>query len=177
MSCPVCKTVELVNHELEPNLSSQQCPNCGGQWISAERYWTWLRQHGENLPERTAAADLPVTDNAQAKQCPDCRHILLRYRVGHDIPFQLDHCGHCNGIWFDRNEWEILKSRNLHDDVHFVFTEAWQAGILKLEQAIAREEFLRSRFGDADFEEMRRVKAWIDGHPRRSELLAYLGQK
>ena len=39
---------------------------------------------------------------------------------------RLDHCQGCKGIWLDRNEWEALKKRNLHDDPNTMFTSFWQ---------------------------------------------------
>src|SRR5207244_2897796 len=104
---------------------------------------------GSDLPERPAEEGLrlPVSDNAVPKLCPDCGHILLPYHVGHALNFTLDHCGHCGGTWFDKNEWEILKSRNLHDDIHFIFSHVWQAEVFHEERRQAHERLLLEKFG------------------------------
>ena len=74
----------------------------------------------------------------------------------------------------DKNEWEIMKSRNLHDDVHLVFSQEWQSAIRAEEHKAAMDEILRSQLGDADLNEIRRIKTWLQAHPRSAELFAYL---
>ncbi len=175
MNCPVCKTTTLEDHTLQTNLLSHACPTCGGQWVSGKTYWAWHDQHGDNLAERVSTDDEPsVAESDVAKLCPECGHILGRYRVGRDLAFSLDHCTNCYGIWFDKNEWEILRARNLHDDIHYVFSEAYQSGVFKADQAAARRKSWMDRLGEHDFAEIVRIKRWIEGHPKRRELLAYL---
>lgn len=176
MKCPSCKTADMESHDLEEGLISKHCLACDGHWLPSFQYWLWLQQHGDNLPERPAAegAALTVTESEQAKTCPECGHILTHHRVGHGLDFSLDRCGHCGGVWFDKNEWEILKSRNLHDDVHFVFSQVWQSEVAKQERAKMREQRLLAHFGTQDLAEIRRIKAWLDGHPRKNELYAFL---
>ena len=176
MQCPVCKTAELVSHELESGLVSRQCPVCGGQWLPSYQYWKWREQHAQSLPETTPGQGpgLTIVESDRPKLCPECGHILLPYRVGHDLDFSLDHCGNCGGTWFDRNEWELLKSRNLHDDVHFIFSQVWQAQVFQAERRQARERFRLERFGADDLAEIRRIKAWLDSHPHKHALYAYL---
>jgi Zn-finger nucleic acid-binding protein len=178
MLCPVCKTEPLRNERLEGNLWTSRCGRCGGQWLKAEDYWRWREVQGDKLPEKPAgeAVPLPVCESNRAKLCPNCGHILTRYKVGHDLPFTLDRCGSCAGIWFDRNEWESLKSRNLHDAVHMVFSDAWQAQIRHAEHARARERWLLERFGENDLAELRRIRDWINAHPKAIEIRAFLDE-
>ncbi len=98
----------------------------------------------------------------------------MKYKVGHGIGFSLNRCGHCGGVWFDKNEWEIMKSRNLNDDVHLVFSEAWQSAVRHEEHQNAMDEILRKQIGDEDLKEIQRVKTWLQGHPKSGELYAYL---
>lgn len=176
MNCPHCHTTALAAHELEPGLAAQQCPECRGAWVGAADYWAWLRAHGPDQPARPAGegAPPPAADSDRAMQCPNCGHILLRYKVGQDVSFLLDHCTHCGGIWFDANEWEILKSRNLHDDVHVMFSDVWQARIAQEEHAQEQERIQTKKFGADDLDEVRRIKAWLAGRPLRYELHALL---
>jgi Zn-finger nucleic acid-binding protein len=175
MNCPVCKTTTLEPAALETNLSAFTCGKCDGHWISGKEYWSWHDVHGPNLPERIPAVDeAEAEDTTGPKLCPEDGHFLRSYKIGHDLPFSLDHCNSCYGIWFDHNEWEVLRQRNLHDDIHFIFSEAYQAGIYKEEHASARRKAMIERFGEQDFAEIVRIKRWIDGHPKRRELLAYL---
>jgi Zn-finger nucleic acid-binding protein len=176
MQCPVCKTVSLVEHELESQLPGLKCPACEGQWLKSFNYWRWVKQQGENRAENAPDEGLPLTvvETGRAPICPECGHILLRYKVGHDLTFTLDRCSHCGGVWFDKNEWAILKSRNLHDDLHFIFSPSWQAEVTRLERRVTHEQILRERLGEPDFAEAQRIKQWLDAHPQKHALLAYL---
>jgi Zn-finger nucleic acid-binding protein len=175
MKCPVCKTAELNELNLEKNLLANGCENCGGRWISSTEYWNWLQQHDPSLPEQPfAEVDFQVDDTIKAKLCPDCGHILLKYKVGHGLDFFLDHCDNCNGIWLDQHEWEVLKVRNLHDELHRIFTTAWQKQVREEEIREKFEQFYAKKFGEADYAEIKRIREWLEQHSQRSALLAFL---
>src|SRR5262245_47838343 len=124
--CPVCKTL-LTTESLEAGLPTYVCNQCHGLWISSNEYLAWLRTQPPAPPELPAGdTPLPAFDTTKAILCPDCHHLLRRYKVWPDIEFYLDRCGHCNGVWFDQNEWQVLKARQLHDKVNMFFTEPWQ---------------------------------------------------
>src|SRR5215467_10119638 len=129
MQCPVCITQSLNPQELETGLLALHCPSCRGNWLPSAHYREWHVEHREHLTEAPVdPASLPTAHEiSRARLCPECGYILLHYKVGHDLKFSLDRCGHCGGVWFDADEWEILRARNLHHDVHFIFSHAWQA--------------------------------------------------
>jgi Zn-finger nucleic acid-binding protein len=120
------------------------------------------------------STELPVADSTKAKLCPECGHILTRRMVGHGIDFQIDRCGACGGIWFDKNEWEILRDRNLHDDVHFIFSSAWQHRLVEDQQKKTHEKRIETILGPSDYAQLKDFKKWILNHPRRSTMMAYL---
>jgi Zn-finger nucleic acid-binding protein len=174
----MCKTKELDFSPLENNLMSRYCDKCGGNWIPSFEYWKWREQHKDGLPETRVEQAVPPNPAPSGalivKLCPECNKILTQYRVGHGASFSIDKCGNCGGIWFDKNEWEALKARDLHDDIYLIFTAPWQDKVRSQESRRAQEALYRNNFGDEGFNEMQRVKAWIDGHPRKQEILAYL---
>jgi Zn-finger nucleic acid-binding protein len=176
MTCPVCQEGTLSHCELESNLYANSCSKCGGVWISASQYEQWLQVHGENLPEKPPeqGVNLESEEKPGAKFCPECKYILMKYKVGHGVSFSLNRCAHCGGIWFDKNEWQIMKSRNLHDDVHLVFSQAWQSAVRLEEHKSAMEHILAEQLGDADLQEIRRIRNWLQSHPKSAELYAYL---
>ena len=184
MQCPVCKETRMEPDELAENLITHACATCGGHYIKSERYFSWLKQHGENLPEKPPGeqASLPVPDSRPGKLCPECGAFLIRHKVGHGIDFHLDRCGRCGGIWLDKNEWQVLKGRNLHDDVHFVFSEAWQTQVKQEERSKQYRDVvvgvldgkLAQHCSQADIARLKEFKDWIDDHPCRKELYAYL---
>ena len=103
-TCPVCKESSLTCRELEANLHSSQCSKCNGVWIGASQYEQWLLVHGENLPEKPPEEGISLVSGEMsgARFCPECKYILMKYAVGHQLGFSLNRCGHCGGIWLTK---------------------------------------------------------------------------
>lgn len=175
MNCPVCKSSELALTDLESGLSAMNCHGCGGNWIRGAEYWKWLEKHGPNLPERAEqTSGLSLSEPGKYIDCPECRFRMTKFLVGHGLGFTLDHCEGCKGIWLDRNEWEALKKRNLHDDLNSMFTAFWQREAQKEARKKHLEQIYTDRFGIADYTELKEIRAWLDYHPNKQDLLAYL---
>ncbi len=157
-------------------LKAYRCSKCEGYWIKGFQYWKWLKAHGDTIPEKSVefTVDLPASDSKQAKVCIECGHLMLRNKVGHGIPFYLDRCSACGGVWFDKNEWDVLKSRNLHDEIHLIFTSAWQADNREKEQQLNYEKTLSEILGEKDYEDLRKIKVLIRNHPRKDLMLGYI---
>ncbi len=177
MKCPICASSELLPTTLESNLPALRCSNCGGNWIQGAIYWKWLEQHGPNLPELPDSGErLELTDTGKYIDCPECRFRMVKYLVGRGLGFSLDHCEGCKGIWLDQNEWETLKSRNLHDDLNAMLTAFWQAAARKEQRKNSLEQIYLGRFGSDEYAELKRIRSWIDSHENKQKqyLLAYL---
>jgi Zn-finger nucleic acid-binding protein len=178
MNCPVCKKLELVINELEPNLSSMQCPVCRGNWIAGAEYWKWVEEHATDEAERVLHHDtLPQADPGLPIDCPECRFRMVKYLAGRGLSFTVDHCHGCKGIWLDGNEWEALRKRNLHDDLNLMFTSFWQTEATRIERKKKMEQIYIGRFGLDDYAEIKRIRFWLEGKTNREELLAYLIDK
>jgi Zn-finger nucleic acid-binding protein len=178
LKCPVDKNVELLRTELERKLSSFSCYECEGQWIRGKEYWTWLEEHGPNLAERLEEKEtLSLAEPGVPVDCPECRFRMVKYLVGRGLDFTVDHCDGCKGIWLDRNEWEALKKRNLHDDLHAILTSFWQAGAKREQRKKRLQQIYVDRFGEEDYEEIKRIRHWLDTKTNRVELIAYLTDK
>ena len=174
LPCPSCASSILRATTLEPGLPAHACAECAGTWIDAEAYRGWLeRRRAQPDVTEPAAAPLALADVQHARLCPSCGRVMLRYRVGHGVDFFLDTCGTCNGIWFDRDEWTALKARNLHDDLHLIFTEPWQAENHRAAARAHLDALYRKRFGAA-YDEAVRVRGWLEAHPERAAILAFL---
>jgi len=175
MFCPVCKSVQLQTILLEHDLPAAHCPQCSGHWIDAQAYHQWLASHPTPLPEIQPPANAAqALDTPKAKTCPHCASIMLKYRVGRDMAFQIDQCGSCGGFWFDYNEWEALKARNLHDEIHYIVTTAWQRTVRQQASHLRWQQHYQQLFGAQDYAEIQRVHNWLSAHPQRTALLAYL---
>jgi Zn-finger nucleic acid-binding protein len=172
--CPLCMVDRFKVVKLEEGPLAYSCSGCEGTWIRAVDYVEWLAGAGPTRPVTPATDEPQPTETRQAKLCPQDGHLLLAYKVGHDVRFTLDRCGKCHGVWFDPQEWEALKRRNLHDEVNAVFTEPWQRQVRREEQRRVMASLYQERFGAEDYAEIQRVRQWLAEHPHRSALLAYL---
>ena len=177
MLSPIDRKTGLVTIELEPGLNAMSCPASGGLWLRPSAFWKWRESQPDPTPLGPVddGQDLaPGNDSPAGKRCPEDGAFLIRHRVGHGLYFHLDRCGHCGGIWFDRDEWEAVKQRGLTRDLHLIFTSAWQAEVRRQEAIDRQHGRLAERLGTETFEKLKGVRGWIDSHPRRGELLAYL---
>ncbi|MBD3241460.1 MAG: hypothetical protein GF331_12800 [Chitinivibrionales bacterium] len=174
MQCPSCGSSDHAHKVLEEDLHVIACNGCGGYWLRATEYWQWLRRHGPPRPEKQPDTAITVTDSKRPKTCPECGTILTAYQVGHGADFAIEHCALCGGVWFDKNEWEALHSRNLHDHVHRIFAASWQHALRATEAAKTHEQRVHTLLGDQDYERARELKEWLRSHPRRAVILAYL---
>jgi Zn-finger nucleic acid-binding protein len=177
MNCPVDQR-PLGRIELESTLPAFECAACAGHWLRFGDYLAWRERQPEDLPELPAAVDPLETalaaPPAGPRWCPDCTYLLTRYHVGRGVAFTLDRCGNCNGVWLDRAEWETLRARGLHDNLHEMFGPGWQwAAREDQRRRMADAQFAR-QLGGADFARAQESGGWLAGHPRRSEILAYL---
>jgi Zn-finger nucleic acid-binding protein len=177
MNCPVCKTQKLTARELNPSLTAQQCTQCRGQWISSFEFGRWFENNRAQHPQPALvppALNAVTPETPSAKLCPECGHILARYKVGHALDFSLDRCGHCGGTWFDQNEWEILQNSDVRDKIHLIFSSAWQQQVRQESRTRHLQALFAEKVGEKDFREITRIKAWLNSHPKRGELSAFL---
>jgi len=181
MHCPVCKEATWLEPAPleEGKLAAWRCSTCNGHWIRNADFWRWRAQVGHNTPE-TPVSEPPARTAPEAaglRLCPDCHHVLGRYKVGHGIGFTVDRCRNCDGAWLDGGEWEALRVRSLHDDLPRIFDDEWQRAVKREVQEQTTEENFRRRLGDADYQRAQELRTWLDAHPKRSELFAYLQLK
>lgn len=119
----------------------------------------------------------PLSDTKEAILCPDCGRFLRRFKIWPDIKFHLDRCGSCNGVWFDANEWEALRDQNLHHKVNMFFTDVWQQKLRTEEMKSRLEKMYVEKFGPTDYQKIKEVRTWLEGHPQGGSLLVYLTDK
>ena len=141
-------------------------------------YLTWRERHADGATGASEGVsdveEQALTDTSPSlRRCPDGGHVLLRYRIGHGVPFSLDRCGACNGVWFDRAEWASLRTRGLHRELPEIFGPSWQFGLRSEAQRTQQEKRFSERLG-TEAGRVREFADWIAAHPRRSEILAYV---
>lgn len=176
MKCLVCSTENLEEIEITDGLKVQHCNKCGGNWMNFSDYFHWHNKNKIDFDTNETCCDnySPVEDSSTAKLCPNCEQYLRPYRVSSELNFSLEHCNCCNGIWFDKNEWENIKKNKLHHQIHYFFTDSWQTKVRYDERKKFFENLYIKRFGKEDYEKLKGFKAWIDESPNKSALLAYI---
>lgn len=204
MISPVDSKSRMSRVELEPGLVAYRCPASGGHWLPYQNYWRWLSQQPGRLPHlphgEEAGHQVELENSHKVRICPETGTLMTRYKVGHGFQFSVDRSA--AGIWFDVNEWEALRGRNFHDEVHLIMTAPWQAKVRReaLEQVIQEkqaaqqapekeaapvhaeptglEAAFRARFagllGPEVMERAEEIKRWLNEQPARREILTYL---
>jgi len=179
MNCPNCGKAGLQQDEPAPGLVAYKCGKCKGRWIPGSYYLAWIEKNGHNLPEKEAPGEsaLRAVETGKARVCPECHCIMTRHEVGHGVNFSIDRCAACGGFWLDAGEFEALQRRNLHDDIHFVFSEAWQQHRQHLRAGAMYEQRMKSTLGETDYKKAKAFRDWLGSHPKRAAILAYLTYK
>lgn len=175
MLCPVCKNAVLEDKELELGLKGHSCNQCSGNWIRFRDYMVWKDESGGSVGLLTADPGCSLEyDNRKANFCPDCGRLLIKYKVSGTMPFYVDHCASCNGLWLDRSEWEAIVGHNLQYQVNEFFTSSWQEKIRREMSAQRFEESYRKKFGDDNYNKLRDIRKWLYENDHKGEMLAYL---
>lgn len=173
LNSPVDSSVPLVLEALPEGLQVLRCPSTGGMWLRSQDYRNWVAMHPQETPvSEPSGADVSPGDRL-AKRCPDDGRLLIRHRVGHGLPFHIDRCGACGGIWLDVGEWQALRSANLHDALARIVGSAWQARVLAEELAQARQRTLKQKLGESDYARTQEFVAFLQDHPQRDVILAW----
>ena len=174
MKCPVCKTDCMKEITLEETLPAHICIQCGGIWIESNPYHLWRAQRTDSPQQPGRGPFNPQWNTKELKLCPRCERMLARFKIFPNVDYYLDRCNHCNGIWFDKNEWDALADRNLQDNLHEFFTHPWQEHLHQQETAHQMEQIYLAKFGRVDYELIQNTRAWLRDHPQSQMLLAFL---
>ncbi len=168
----------MTREPLEDGLIGYHCLESGGIFIMADSYWRWLQRRPSRLPHLPRAwADEPSRyDSTSAKICPETGGLMQRYQVGHGFDFFIERSP-TGSIWLDAGEWEALKKRQFHDELHLIFTAPWQENIKHEE--IAQNEMTRmsERLGQDLVAQLSALKEALEDHPDRALALSFLNQE
>jgi Zn-finger nucleic acid-binding protein len=176
--CPQCDESVLVHTMLTENLAGYSCGNCLGTLVSLVAYRAWRERAGRAALTSTPTAepDAATPDSVTAKKCPKCRSVMLKYRITSDRANRLDYCPHCEEIWLDDGEWELVESLVAAGDFAKVFTQAWQYAVRAGVTSAMEEQRMREILG-GEYERVAEFARWLDTQPAKTEILAKLAQR
>lgn len=162
---------------LADNLAAYSCGRCLGTLVSLVSYRAW-RERAQQLvkasPPAQPEADAP--DSPGAKKCPKCRSLMSKYRISAEKTNRLDYCPHCEEVWLDDGEWQLVESLAVAGAFAKVFTQAWQYAVRAGISHGMEEQRLRELLG-ADYERVIRFAEWLQHQPAKAEILARLSRQ
>src|SRR6478609_3735161 len=163
---------------LESGLQAYRCADSGGHYITSQAYLQWLQQQPARLPHLPEPAEPAglAADSSKALFCPESGTLMSRFKVGHGFTFSIDR-SITGGVWLDGGEWEALRQRNFHDEIHLVFTAPWQKHVRTAHAQATYEETLRSALGADLLDRLTALRSELMDHPHRNLALAYLAEK
>jgi Zn-finger nucleic acid-binding protein len=176
--CPQCDQSTLVHMLLTDGLAGYSCGKCLGTLVSLVAYRAWRERAAggvvRDMPAATPDADPP--DSTGAKKCPKCRSLMSKYRISSDKTNRLDYCPHCEEIWLDNGEWELVEGLVISGEFARVFTQVWQYSVRGGISSAMEEQRLRALLG-ADFERVTAFNEWLQTQPAKQEILARLARR
>jgi Zn-finger nucleic acid-binding protein len=156
VDCPKCKHPDLEGGTLAGSMSVQWCPNCYGIWIPGREYEAWQKEQNQwynksEQPQATGTLGIEFTPSAydsKAALCPEDGHYLSRAKVPFSrVPFYIERCMLCGGIWCDNGEWDILETLGFHTEIDKMFSPNWQAKARVQELASRERQVLTEKLG------------------------------
>ena len=108
--------------------------------------------------------------------CPQCQRVMLKFRIAAQTNQKLDYCGHCDVVWIDKGEWELLAQTGLLQSVTRIFTDSWQHTIRKQDSMENEKIQLKKLFEESDLEEILRFRKWLNIHPLKHHILRILNK-
>ena len=105
MNCPKCNK-KMVLKEGEGHIGLT-CNLCEGIWLSG-RYFSSLKYENDFNPDNFMISLQSSNPKETNLMCPGCGN-NLNYSVINNI--ELDWCGSCEGVWFDKSELGALVTK------------------------------------------------------------------
>lgn len=167
MICPLCR-----GESWEPCAEAapaRRCRECGGVWSPA----------AAAAPRDGAAghAGLNAVDTAaeplKPKICPDCGRLLAPLSTVARVRVRVDRCLGCGGAWFDPAAWREVALAGADAYAAATSIRALRSIDGSSLEAV-REASFAALLGPNEHGRLRDIRNWIERHPARVVMLAYL---
>lgn len=174
MKCPDCSSIDLKASALEENLIVAECNVCEGLLLPMMNYRYWVDNTETELIDCNVDSCVYSNDSSNAKFCPKCNMIMLKYKIDVDAENRLDYCGRCDEIWLDKDEWDLIKKLGLASKVPDILTDNWQKILRKKHQLKHLDKKYLDLLGDKEFEKLREFAAWYLNQKDKYVIQQYL---
>ncbi|PHQ78862.1 MAG: hypothetical protein COB69_09120 [Phycisphaera sp.] len=175
MQSPLDKRATLVRYEISPGLPAWKCPTSGGLWINGKEYWNWLRNQPNfpNVRQSIEGCDVQVEDTDRVLISPTSGRLMTKFRVGKGLGFRVDYDSATGGFWLDKDEYDALVERDLHDELHLICDGDYQKKLRAHDRAESRRERLAHALGNEGKGRVESLAAWVAEHPDTELIRAY----
>lgn len=175
MQSPVDSRATLTRFDLLPSLEAWRCPSSNGIWIDGEAYWKWLLKQSNfpNVSHSVPSEPIRVDDTDRVLISPRSGRIMSKFRVGSDLGFQIDFDRATGGFWLDKDEYQALRAREMHDELHLICDEDYQKKLRQLERTEAKLSRIAALVGNEEKDRLETFAQWVSTHPNKDLILAY----
>jgi Zn-finger nucleic acid-binding protein len=177
MTCPNCQSSTMTLTKLEDNLEAQHCSSCQGTWIPSRNYFRFMdgsRPDLNHMDKIDFQKVFSPKDSTNKKICPDCGKPITSRKAGFGANFLVERCEHCFGIWLDEKEWELLKSKKLHNAIYYFFSSSWQSRVKTQSEIDQRLSSIRSTLNNEQSVKVSEFLMWLETQENKDEIKAYL---
>ncbi len=177
MDCPL-DGAPLTRVDVEagaPGLAGFACGKCTGHWLRFGDYLAWRDRQTGDVPEvpREMAAETVEPSGGPARLCPDCGHLLTRYRVGRESRSRSTAAGIATGCgWIPANGRHSANAGCTTTCTRCSDRDGISPRGRRSAAVWPSAQFERQL--GADFGRAREFAEWVAAHPRRSEIMAYV---
>jgi len=172
MKCTSCKQGELNPSYIEGQFRAHTCSNCEGNWILIEDYVSWKERNPQFTFNGSTSCELE--ESKVALLCPVTGTIMRKLRLSSTSEHKIDYSTNVGGVWLDKGEWELLKSKGLAGSLNAVLTAHWQRNIRMNTTKDNFSEIYKDKFGDNSYNKIKELREWLVNQPNKADLRAYL---
>ena len=175
MKCTDCKKGMLSPRFLDGLFRVDSCTACDGSWILIADYVEWKERNLNYQFFETLKSEVKVSTSALL--CPVTGSLMRKFRLSSKNSHRINYSSCVRGVWLAKGEWDFLKREGLAGSLNAVLTVPWQNNIRSV---CAREKFTsiyKSKFGNESYSRVSEFREWVDNHPRKSDIHAYLFAK
>ncbi|WP_104398870.1 TFIIB-type zinc ribbon-containing protein [Vibrio penaeicida] len=172
MKCTSCNTGVLEPKFIDGMFPAHICNECEGNWILVEDYVAWKEDNPAYPISNSVTCE--ISDTETALLCPQTGTIMRKLRISSNISHRLDYSVAVGGIWLDKGEWSIIREGGLANSLNAVVTTQWQKNIRTNNSTENFVSLYNDKFGEETYEKLKDIRSWINAHPNKHDLQAYL---
>lgn len=132
---------------------------------------TW-QESGARV-EVAGELELSPSDNNKALPRPETRRMMLTYEISGNSTHRVDYSRYAHAVWLDAGAWHLLK-KGLTGHLDEIFTDGSQAALRAAGTKESLDAMYRHKFGDAAYEDLKRMRSWLMSQGQRSDMLSFL---